>query len=115
MTQQVTLKKFVSQITEKDIMQGWERKPPPITLNDYNKMKNPNEKLNKKSTIEQVVPLHYSGTVQPIDLIEAQHLNFAKGSIIKYVCRAGRKEDELADLKKALFYLNLEIKKLENK
>lgn len=64
---------------------------------------------------DNIHPEHYKGKVQPIDLIEAQNLNFAKGSIVKYVCRAGRKEDELADLKKALYYLNLEIQKLENK
>jgi hypothetical protein len=64
---------------------------------------------------DNIHPKHYKGKVQPIDLIEAQNLNFAKGSIVKYVCRAGRKENELADLKKALYYLNLEIQKLENK
>lgn len=62
---------------------------------------------------DNINPTHYKGSVQPIDLIDAQNLNFAKGSIIKYVCRSGRKDNALEDLKKALYYLNLEIQKLE--
>ena len=58
---------------------------------------------------------HYEGTVQPIELIDAHELNFSRGSIIKYVCRAGKKEgeSELKDLEKALYYLQREISKLK--
>ena len=37
-------------------------------------------------------PTHYVGhnNIQPIDLIEAQDLNFNRGNVIKYVCRAGK-------------------------
>lgn len=59
-------------------------------------------------------PDHYKGKVQPIDLIEAQELSFSRASIIKYVCRAGRKENELQDLKKALWYLQREINNVTN-
>ena len=62
-------------------------------------------------------PTHYGKAgLQPIDLIEAQNLNFNLGNVVKYVCRAGKKEGEpiLKDLNKALDYLTREIKKHEN-
>jgi len=47
---------------------------------------------------------HYSGSVQPIDLIVAQGLDFLEGNVIKYVTRYKRKEG-VADLMKAKQYL----------
>jgi hypothetical protein len=60
---------------------------------------------------------HYKAKVQPIDLIEAQQLNFNRGNIIKYVSRAGKKEgeSELKDLEKAMYYLEREINLLSLK
>jgi hypothetical protein len=60
---------------------------------------------------------HYKAKVQPIDLIEAQQLNFNRGNIIKYVSRAGKKEGEceLKDLEKAMYYLEREINLLSLK
>jgi hypothetical protein len=60
---------------------------------------------------------HYKAKVQPIDLIEAQQLNFNRGNIIKYVSRAGKKEGELElkDLEKAMYYLEREINLLSLK
>ena len=51
----------------------------------------------------QNTPQHYQGTIQPIDLINAQDLNFNLGNVVKYVCRAGKKKGEnvLSDLEKA--------------
>lgn len=51
----------------------------------------------------QNTPSHYQGTIQPIDLINAQNLNFNLGNVVKYVCRAGKKQGEnvLSDLEKA--------------
>ena len=59
-------------------------------------------------------PTHYQGTTQPIDLINAQNLNFNLGNVVKYVCRAGKKQGEsnLKDLEKAKDYINYEIKRL---
>ena len=57
---------------------------------------------------------HYKQKVEPIDLIEAFELGFNRGNVIKYVARAGRKDDELEDLKKASWYLQREIKNLED-
>ena len=63
------------------------------------------------------IPVHYQ-TVTGFDVIDfnkAYKLNFNRGNIVKYVSRAGKKEDELKDLKKALDYLQREIKYLETK
>ena len=59
-------------------------------------------------------PSHYQGTIQPIDLINAQNLNFNLGNVVKYVCRAGKKQGEnvLSDLKKAQNYINYEIERV---
>lgn len=61
-------------------------------------------------------PPHYQGTTQPINLINAQNLNFNLGNVVKYVCRAGKKDGEttIKDLNKAIDYLNFEIERLKN-
>ena len=61
-------------------------------------------------------PSHYQGTIQPIDLISAQNLNFNLGNVVKYVCRAGKKQGEnvLSDLDKAKNYINFEIERIKN-
>ena len=61
-------------------------------------------------------PPHYQGTIQPIDLINAQNLNFNLGNVVKYVCRAGKKDGEttIKDLNKAIDYLNFEIERLSH-
>ena len=62
------------------------------------------EKLYDDNTNK--TPSHYQGTIQPIDLINAQDLNFNLGNVVKYVCRAGKKKGEnvLSDLEKAKNY-----------
>ena len=50
-----------------------------------------------------------------IDVCKDYALNFNRGNIIKYVARAGKKKDELQDLRKALDYLQREIDYLEQK
>jgi hypothetical protein len=60
-------------------------------------------------------PAHYktSNDFDVIDICKAYNLNFNRGNILKYICRAGKKEDELKDLKKALDYLQRELKHLQ--
>ena len=71
------------------------------------------EKLYDDNT--NTTPSHYQGTIQPIDLINAQNLNFNLGNVVKYVCRAGKKkgEDVLSDLDKAKNYINFEIERIK--
>ena len=64
---------------------------------------------------DNTTPKHYQGTIQPIDLINAQNLNFNLGNVVKYVCRAGKKQGEnvLSDLDKAKNYINYEIERIK--
>lgn len=59
-------------------------------------------------------PAHYNrGKIEVIDFIEDQQLNFNLGSVIKYVCRAGFKDDVIQDLEKAVWYIRREIERLK--
>lgn len=54
------------------------------------------------------------GGVEAIDVIEAWGLDFCLGNTVKYIARCGRKSDRvLEDLKKATWYLNREIERME--
>jgi hypothetical protein len=44
-----------------------------------------------------------------IDVCNHYSLNFNKGNVIKYIARAGKKDDELQDLYKAKDYIEREI------
>lgn len=55
-----------------------------------------------------VRPKHYRDSgIQPIELITEWGLNFALGNVLKYICRAGKKQNASIreDLMKALWYL----------
>ena len=57
-------------------------------------------------------PKHYQrGKIQVWDFIADQNLEFILGNVVKYVCRAGHKnqEDELDDLMKAKAYIDIKI------
>lgn len=60
-------------------------------------------------------PKHYTSHPSGIEVIEiTEHMNFCLGNVIKYVMRAEHKGRTLEDLKKARWYLDREIEKLEN-
>lgn len=61
-------------------------------------------------------PAHYGGENNPyeaIKVIEAWDLNFNLGNVVKYICRAGKKDKNtlLGDLEKAQEYLAFEIER----
>ena len=59
-------------------------------------------------------PNHYNvGGIEVIDFIESWNLGFSLGNAIKYIARAPYKNDELEDLKKARWYIDREIQRLE--
>lgn len=63
-------------------------------------------------------PAHYtSGRIEVWDFIADQGLDFFGGNIVKYICRAGRKEgaSELEDLMKARAYVEKKILETEKK
>jgi len=60
-------------------------------------------------------PSHYKqGSIEPIDYILANGMNFLEGNVVKYVTRYKHKNG-LEDLKKAEFYLKKLIAELESK
>lgn len=76
------------------------------------------EVLTKKKEDSTVsTPSHYNNGkgYDVIDFCNDYSLNFNRGSAIKYLARAGKKENEIADLKKSIDFIKREIKYLENK
>jgi hypothetical protein len=59
-------------------------------------------------------PPHYTGHPSGVECIDiTEHLNFCIGNAIKYLWRAGSKGDAVEDLRKAAWYNNREINRLE--
>ena len=61
-------------------------------------------------------PAHYTSRVPGIECIQVtEHFDFNRGNAIKYIWRAGEKDPkrEIEDLRKAAWYINREIAKLE--
>ena len=60
-------------------------------------------------------PSHYAEgrEFETIDVIEDWGLGYHLGNAVKYISRAGRKDDILQDLRKAQWYLTREIENLE--
>jgi len=60
-------------------------------------------------------PKHYNSHPSGIEAIAvARYMNFNLGNVLKYIWRAGHKGSFLEDLRKAQFYLNDEIDRLEH-
>lgn len=59
-------------------------------------------------------PPHYTSHPSGIEAIEVTRwMNFNLGNAMKYIWRAGLKQDAVEDLRKAVFYLNDEIERLQ--
>ncbi|NLV87546.1 MAG: DUF3310 domain-containing protein [Clostridiales bacterium] len=62
-------------------------------------------------------PKHYTSDPSGIECIQVtEHRNFCIGNAIKYLWRAGLKdgdEKQVEDLRKAVWYINREISRLE--
>lgn len=60
-------------------------------------------------------PSHYNAYkgLEVIDLTE--QMNFNRGNAVKYICRAGLKneETEIQDLEKAIWYLQREVRRIQ--
>lgn len=70
-------------------------------------MSNTDDKINH--------PSHYTkGGIEVINFIDSWNLGFSLGNCIKYITRANHKhESPIEDLRKARWYLNHEIERLE--
>lgn len=61
-------------------------------------------------------PAHYNAHPSGVECIDvAQHYNFNLGNALKYIWRAGLKGELLEDLKKARWYLDREIQRIEKR
>lgn len=60
-------------------------------------------------------PAHYcqGRKYEPKDVIRDWELGFSLGNAVKYIARAGRKQNAVEDLHKAIFYINDEIEALK--
>lgn len=61
-------------------------------------------------------PSHYTdGNIEVIDYIEDKKFNYHLGNAIKYISRAGKKDQSktVEDLQKAVWYLNRYIEKIK--
>lgn len=95
-----------------------------FTLTDNDDFVKVNEPFTRKVDMQEEqdsnIPNHYKSS-ENIDVIDflyqqlpfEQFKGFMKGNMIKYPVRAGRKDDELADIKKARDYADRLIEKME--
>lgn len=59
-------------------------------------------------------PPHYTSHPSGIECIAVtEYMNFCVGNAMKYLWRAGQKGDVLEDLKKARWYIDREIQRLQ--
>ena len=57
-------------------------------------------------------PKHYTSHPSGVECIQVtEHMGFNLGNAMKYIWRADLKHDRLEDLKKAMWYLERELKK----
>jgi hypothetical protein len=65
--------------------------------------------------MSKITPMHYQteSRIDVIDFCKMYEMNFNRGNIVKYLARAGKKDNELDDLRKALNYLTREIEYFE--
>ncbi|MFF5371360.1 DUF3310 domain-containing protein [Streptomyces sp. NPDC013187] len=71
--------------------------------------------IGKADTVNH--PGHYTWLPNGIEVIDlTEHMNFNRGNAVKYLARAGRKTKatELEDLRKARWYIDREISRMEN-
>ena len=59
-------------------------------------------------------PPHYTSHPSGVECITVtEHMNFNLGNAVKYIWRMGEKGDQIENLKKARWYLDREINRLE--
>jgi hypothetical protein len=66
-----------------------------------------------KGTKDATNPDHYKR--YPVECIQlTEHMNFCLGNAVKYIYRAGEKDDIVQDLRKAIWYINREIERIQH-
>lgn len=81
------------------------------------------EAVEKSSTVKEMVnhPCHYGGDTEYecIKVLKAwntpeEFVGFCKDNAIKYLCRSGKKDEDIQEYKKARWYIDTLIEYLEN-
>ena len=57
---------------------------------------------------------HYQQGIPPIEYIHSNDLNFFEGNAIKYITRNRRKKTPVEDLKKAVHYMQIQLRLMHN-
>lgn len=73
----------------------------------------PEKEENKNDPVNH--PSHYTdGKIEVIDYIEDKGLGFCLGNVVKYISRAGKKDQskEVEDLQKAAWYIQRKIEQI---
>lgn len=86
---------------------------------NMNNLEHPKNYTEVYQVAEDMVnhPHHYTSDPSGVECIQiVRHRNYNIGNAIKYLWRAGIKNEQkhIEDLKKAVFYINDEIKRLES-
>lgn len=78
-------------------------------------IKKPEESTEKSKDPAVDHPSYYQGKIEVIDFIEDKHLGFNLGNCVKYISRhqLKHKDNPVEDLKKARWYLDREISRIE--
>jgi hypothetical protein len=115
---------------KKDKQNGWEylrkykdnhrhhppKRDPKWCIEQYNRNRSFKEhKTLEDSPLNVHHPTHYGGKDNPyesIKVIEDWGLNFNLGNAVKYISRAGKKQNKKEDLEKAYWYINRELQNL---
>lgn len=64
---------------------------------------------------DAINPAHYQDHPSGIQCIQiTEHMNFCLGNAIKYIWRAGLKNNAIEDLEKARWYIDREIARIEH-
>ena len=59
-------------------------------------------------------PPHYTQHPSGVECIQiTEHMNFCLGNALKYIWRAGLKQDAIEDLEKAEYYIKRELQRLK--
>ena len=60
-------------------------------------------------------PKHYTEHPSGVECIQiTEHMSFNLGNAVKYIWRADLKGKQIEDLKKAVWYINREIQRINN-
>jgi len=64
---------------------------------------------------DAVNPAYYKAHPSGVECIKVtEHMNFCLGNAVKYIWRAGLKDDAIQDLEKAVWYIKREIERRQN-